>query len=69
MSKRNGVKPRTYTVEQWEDTFLSWSIADQENALRTLACLHRHAKKGRLGQPAVAAPEAVDFPLQLREAQ
>lgn len=55
--KTDGVKPRQYTMDAWEAAFLSWSIADQENALKTLASLHKHAKRGRLG-PMVAIPPA-----------
>ncbi len=49
MKARDGVKPRQYTMDAWEATFLSWSIQDQENTLKTLASLHKHAKRGRLG--------------------
>lgn len=49
MKNPDGVKPRQYTMDAWEATFLSWSIVDQENAPKTLASLHKHAKRGRLG--------------------
>lgn len=66
---KDGVKPRQYTVDSWEATFLSWSIGDQENALKTLASLHKHAKRGRLGPvaqplpPVINPPEATTDPL------
>jgi hypothetical protein len=55
---KDGVKPRTFTMDAWEATFLSWPITTQENALSTLASLHKHCKRGRLGsqQPAATAP-------------
>lgn len=66
---KDGVKPRQYTVDSWEATFLSWSIGDQENALKTLGSLHKHAKRGRLGPvaqplpPLIHPPEATTDPL------
>ena len=55
----DGTKPRQYTMDAWEAAFLSWSIVDQDNAMRTLASLHTHAKRGRLG-PVAAVPKPAE---------
>lgn len=55
---RDGVTPRAETIEKWQDTFLSWSIVTQENELRTLQVLHKHAKRGRFAPAPAAAPPA-----------
>jgi hypothetical protein len=65
------VKPRSSTKFSWESQFLSWSLADQANALQTLQSLHSHAKRGAFGSAAAADQQvSQEAPkLELREVE